>query len=111
MPTERASSGAFDAVLMDIQMPEMDGLEATRRIRSWEAETGRRAMPIHVVSANFLPEHIEASRAAGADGHIPKPVSTARADISAKIVVPMPVRRRLSNRRVTPTMTCSPASG
>jgi signal transduction histidine kinase/CheY-like chemotaxis protein len=75
---ERARSGAFDAVLMDIQMPEMDGLEATRRIRTWEAETGRPAMPIHVVSANCLPEHVEASRAAGADGHIPKPVSAAR---------------------------------
>jgi signal transduction histidine kinase/ActR/RegA family two-component response regulator len=75
---ERAMSGAFDAVLMDIQMPEMDGLEATRRIRAWEAETGRPGIPIHVVSANCLPEHIEASRAAGANGHIPKPISAAR---------------------------------
>jgi CheY-like chemotaxis protein len=75
---EAARSGAFDAILMDIQMPVMDGLEATRRIRAWETETGRMARPIYIVSANCLPEHVAAGQAAGANGHIAKPVSAAK---------------------------------
>jgi CheY-like chemotaxis protein len=73
-----AQTGAFDAILMDIQMPVMDGLEATRRIRRWEAEQGRPQHPIYIVSANCLPEHVAAGQAAGANGHIAKPVSAAR---------------------------------
>jgi CheY-like chemotaxis protein len=73
-----AQSGAFDAILMDIQMPVMDGLEATRRIRKWEAEQGRPQHPIYIVSANCLPEHVAAGQAAGANGHIAKPVSAAK---------------------------------
>ena len=74
---EAVMGGGFDAVLMDIQMPVMDGLEATRRIRSWEQETGRARTPIIVVSANGLQEHVDAGRAAGADDHVAKPVSAA----------------------------------
>ena len=66
----------FDAVLMDMQMPVMDGLEATRRIRRLEAVTGERT-PILMLSANALAEHREAGRAAGADGHVAKPVTVA----------------------------------
>ncbi len=65
----------FDAVLMDIQMPIMDGFEATRRIRAWERGLGRQAAPILMVSANCLTEHIDAGQAAGADGHLSKPIS------------------------------------
>ena len=72
---EATTTGRFDAVLMDIQMPVMDGLEATRRIRAWEAGSGRGRMPIYIVSANGLQEHVEAAIAAGADGHLNKPVS------------------------------------
>ena len=72
---EAATSGAYDVVLMDIQMPVMDGLEATRRIRAWEAGAGRVRMPIIIVSANCLQEHVDAGVAAGADGHLSKPVS------------------------------------
>jgi signal transduction histidine kinase/ActR/RegA family two-component response regulator len=75
---EAATSETFDAILMDIQMPVMDGLEATRRIRAWEAEAGQPARPIYIVSANCLPEHVAAGEAAGANGHIAKPVSAAR---------------------------------
>jgi CheY-like chemotaxis protein len=64
----------FDVVLMDLQMPVMDGLTAIREIRKFEAETGRRRTPILAVTANAMSEHIAASRAAGADRHISKPV-------------------------------------
>jgi signal transduction histidine kinase/ActR/RegA family two-component response regulator len=72
---EAMQSGHFDAVLMDIQMPVMDGLEATRRIRDWERRLGRQRAPILIVSANCLKEHVEAGRAAGADAHLNKPIS------------------------------------
>jgi CheY-like chemotaxis protein len=72
---DAAMTGGFDAVLMDIQMPVMDGFEATRRIRAWEATAGRSRMPILIVSANGLQEHVDAGLAAGADGHLNKPVS------------------------------------
>ena len=72
---EAAMTGGFDAVLMDIQMPVMDGFEATRRIRDWETTTGRPRLPIYIVSANCLQEHVDAGLQAGADGHLSKPVS------------------------------------
>jgi signal transduction histidine kinase/ActR/RegA family two-component response regulator len=75
---EAATTGGFDAILMDIQMPVMDGFEATRRIRAWETGSGRPRMPIYIVSANGLQEHVEAGIAAGADGHLNKPVSVAQ---------------------------------
>lgn len=67
----------FDVVLMDIQMPVMDGLTATRTIRLHERESDRKATPVIILSANALPEHIEAGRAAGADRHLAKPISAA----------------------------------
>jgi CheY-like chemotaxis protein len=62
----------FDAVLMDVQMPGMDGLEASRRIRALPAPRGR--VPIIALTAAALPDQIEACRAAGMDGHLAKPV-------------------------------------
>ncbi|HEX3887025.1 MAG TPA: response regulator [Phenylobacterium sp.] len=66
---------AHDAILMDLQMPVMDGFEATRRIRALEAQRGGSPARIIVVSANCLDEHVAASRQAGADAHLAKPVS------------------------------------
>jgi CheY-like chemotaxis protein len=71
---EATEGASFDAVLMDLQMPEMDGLAATRAIRVREAAEGLARLPIIVLSANVMREHIEASAAAGADDHIGKPV-------------------------------------
>jgi signal transduction histidine kinase/ActR/RegA family two-component response regulator len=71
---DAAEHGAFDLVLMDMQMPVMDGLTAIRIIREGEAASGRPRAEIHALTANAMPEHAEASRAAGADGHLTKPI-------------------------------------
>ena len=74
---DAAAAGSFDLILMDMQMPVMDGLTAIRAIR--QDERARRASPTPIwgLSANALPEHIAASMAAGADGHLTKPISGA----------------------------------
>ena len=71
------ATDVFDIVLMDMQMPVMDGLEATRRIRETEAAAGRGSTPVVMLTANALPEHVAASHAAGADRHLEKPVTLA----------------------------------
>ncbi|HLZ77387.1 response regulator [Phenylobacterium sp.] len=74
---EAMQACAYDAVLMDLQMPVMDGFEATRRIRALEAAGGAQPARIIVVSANCADEDIAAGREAGADCHLAKPVSAA----------------------------------
>jgi signal transduction histidine kinase/ActR/RegA family two-component response regulator len=69
--------GGFDLVLMDMQMPVMDGLTATREIRRHEADHGLKRTPVLMLTANAMSEHVEAGRAAGADGHLTKPVTMA----------------------------------
>jgi len=71
---EAMTTTAYQAVLMDLQMPIMDGFEATRRIRAMESQRGGHSSII-VVSANCLEEHVAASHAAGADQHLAKPIS------------------------------------
>jgi len=65
----------FDLVLMDMQMPVMDGLEAIRRIRSFEVATARPRTPICILSANAMADHREAADEAGADHFITKPLN------------------------------------
>ncbi len=65
--------GTYLAVLMDIQMPVMDGLEATRRIRMLDTEAAR-TVPIIAMSANAFEDDVEKSLEAGMNGHISKPI-------------------------------------
>ena len=74
---EAFRGGGFDLVLMDMQMPVMDGLTATAEIRAVELQRGWSRTPILMLTANAMPEHIEAGRQAGADGHLAKPVTMA----------------------------------
>jgi CheY-like chemotaxis protein len=66
----------YEMILMDVQMPEMDGFEATRRIRALEKIGGniRQRIPIVAMTANVFKEDIENCKNAGMDDHIGKPL-------------------------------------
>lgn len=69
---ERSATGYYDAILMDLRMPVMDGLEATRRIRALERKDAW-TIPIIALTANSFDSDIRASLSAGMDAHLPKP--------------------------------------
>jgi len=69
---EAVQAGDFDLVLMDVHMPGMDGLAAARAIRALPGPVA--AIPIVALSADVLPEQIARCRAAGMNGHVPKPI-------------------------------------
>ncbi len=64
----------YDAVFMDIEMPEMDGVTATRLIREAEAETHRKRTPIYAMTAHVLEEFRDKAQTAGMDGFVTKPI-------------------------------------
>jgi signal transduction histidine kinase len=70
--------GDYDVILMDIQMPELDGMAATREIRAEEAATGRPRTPILGLTANAMSHQVEEYRRAGMDGHVAKPIDVAK---------------------------------
>ena len=71
-----APEGYYDLIFMDIQMPVMNGHDATRAIRALEREDARQ-VPIVAMSANVFAEDIQAAENAGMDGHLPKPIDLA----------------------------------
>jgi signal transduction histidine kinase/CheY-like chemotaxis protein len=81
---EAAQHGTYDLILMDLQMPVMDGLEAARLIRALPGRRGR--IPIVALSANVMADEIAACRAAGMTAHLAKPIdSTALVDLLEQI--------------------------
>lgn len=74
LAVEAASRQTFDAVLMDIQMPELDGYGATAQLRRIEAESGKDRLPVIALTANALAEDRDQALAAGMDDHLPKPI-------------------------------------
>ena len=74
---EKFRTGTYDLVLMDIQMPIMDGYSATRAIRAMERETGRRHVPILALTASVLAAALEKAIEAGCDAYVVKPVKKA----------------------------------
>jgi PAS domain S-box-containing protein len=74
MAVQRFKAMAYDLVFMDVQMPELDGYDATRMMREWEQAHGRPRTPIVALTANALQEEIEKSLAAGCDAHMTKPI-------------------------------------
>jgi CheY-like chemotaxis protein len=74
----RAAGTPYDRILMDLNMPGVDGLEATRRIRTLEAESDAPRTPIVALTANAATEDREACRAAGMNGFLVKPLDRER---------------------------------
>jgi len=74
---EKYIAGTYDIVLMDVQMPIMDGYSAARRIRQWESENGAAPVPILALTAHALPEEVRKSFDAGCTAHLTKPIRKA----------------------------------
>jgi two-component system, sensor histidine kinase and response regulator len=74
---DKLLSGRYDLVLMDIQMPVMDGFSAVRRIRQWEQENGMRRTPIIALTASAFDETVRKAVEAGCDSHLGKPLRRA----------------------------------
>jgi CheY-like chemotaxis protein len=71
---EAWQADSWDIILMDVQMPEMDGIAATKAIRRLEASSRRTRTPIIALSANVMSHQISEYRESGMDGHIGKPI-------------------------------------
>ena len=71
---EKFQAGRYDLVLMDIQMPVMDGYQATSAIRAWEQSQKRDATPIIALTAHAFKEDIDKSQDAGCNAHLTKPI-------------------------------------
>ncbi len=94
---QAAAGGAFDLVLMDVHMPVMDGMDATRAIRALPGSVGR--VPILALTANVQPEQIGACRAAGMDAHVGKPIEVV-ALIEAMVMAINDTRRDRDGEKV-----------
>ena len=74
LAVEKFKSGNYDLILMDVQMPEMNGFEATQKIREIEKlAEGETRIPIIAMTASLLKTEIDSCRQAGMNNYIPKP--------------------------------------
>lgn len=80
---EKFKTAPFDLVLMDVEMPVMDGYTATREIRRWEAEQSLPATPIIALTAHAFLENLQKSKEAGCTAHLTKPIS--KSDLLAAV--------------------------
>jgi CheY-like chemotaxis protein len=83
-----AAEGAFDLLLTDIHMPGMDGIEAARAIRSAEAQSGRRRIPIVALTADVLEAGKHLCLEAGMDGFLTKPVNPRELEEMLRLLFP-----------------------
>ncbi|MGN7612483.1 ATP-binding protein, partial [Magnetococcales bacterium HHB-1] len=72
--TNNTQRPRYDLILMDVQMPIMDGLQATKEIRAWEKARGILPITIVTLTANAMPEDLKKSQQAGCNGHLTKPI-------------------------------------
>ena len=92
-------SGAFDLILMDVEMPRMNGLEATQAIRAEEAARGLSPIPIIALTANAMPQQIEGYIGVGMNAAVTKPINLVELfDTLARTLAP-PAPRRARPRR------------
>ncbi|OUS30314.1 hypothetical protein A9Q99_07540 [Gammaproteobacteria bacterium 45_16_T64] len=70
----KRSKNAYDAILMDCEMPNMDGFDATRHIRFWEQENNKEPTPIVALTAHAMRERLEQATESGMNGHLVKPI-------------------------------------
>lgn len=77
MAFEKSEPGEYDAILMDVMMPEMDGMEAAQRIRAMERADAK-TVPIFAITANAYREDMEKYLAAGMNAHLTKPLQMDR---------------------------------
>jgi CheY-like chemotaxis protein len=97
---ERLRTGTYHLILMDMQMPEMDGLQATREIRQCEGQSGRH-IPIIAMTANALPGDRERCLDSGMDGYLSKPIHPRALSEGIEVVL-----RRLSTHQTTTFPSC-----
>ncbi len=100
---QTAAKASFDVILLDIQMPGVDGFEALRRIRARESELAFRT-PVLALTAHAMPGASEASIRAGFDGHLVKPLDPAQLAVALRRAV-APGPEALAAPSTTPTAT------
>jgi len=95
----KATAEPFDLILMDVEMPAMDGLEAVRRIRAWERETGTPPVPIVTLTAHVFSEHRQQCRAAGCNAFLAKPIRKGElVQVLSELLPPPPLAPTPSHR-------------